>query len=79
MSEVDRPIKPDQKYLEEYLQRINKVETRPFLKKGQKSVLPCYLNNKVKVETKEKRNETKTKTKAEIYEEIKERNLKKFG
>ena len=49
MSEVDRPIKPDQKYLEEYLQRINKVEIRPFLKKGGKDVLPCHINNSPKV------------------------------
>lgn len=43
MSEVDRPIKPDQKYLEEYLQKINKVEVKPFLKKHSHKQLPCNV------------------------------------
>ena len=40
----ERPINPDKKYLEEYLESLKKVEIKPFLKKKSQEVLPCYHN-----------------------------------
>ncbi len=51
MIEPDRPIKPDQKYLEEYLRRINKVEVKPFLKKHSHQQLPCNAYKEIPRET----------------------------
>lgn len=50
MNELDRPIKPDQKYLEEYLQKINKVEIKPFLKKHSHNQLPCNAYKQISKE-----------------------------
>ena len=66
----ERPIKPDQKYLEQYLERISKVEKKEFLKKQEQPVLPCYAQKKHQVRHKG----VHRRTKAEIYEEIKQKN-----
>jgi hypothetical protein len=79
MIEPDRPIKPDQKYVEEYLQRINKVQVKPFLKKHSHHQLPCNAHKEIPRETSSETKEERRKTKAELYQQIKQKNRDKFG
>ena len=70
----ERPINPDKKYLEEYLESLKKVEIKPFLKKKSQEVLPCYHNrNNLDEEQKQTTSKgcSRHKSKAEIYHEIK--------
>lgn len=74
----DRPIKPDKKYLEEYIERISRVEIKPYLKKKDQPLLPCQQHNQQRPITVNQEHRT-NKTKAELYEEIKLKNKLKFG
>ena len=48
----ERPIKPDRKYLEEYVEKMSKPEQKNYLKRNSQPVLPCYLHKEKKEEGK---------------------------
>lgn len=72
----ERPIRPDKKYLDEYIERMSKPEKKDYLRKKPQTVLPCFSHR----QRKEPKPQPEDKrSKAELYEEIKLKNLRRFG
>lgn len=66
----ERPIKPDKKYLEEYIEKMSHIEKKEYLKKRTSEKLPCYAHGQI-IKTELSPKSKDTRSKAEIYEEIK--------
>jgi hypothetical protein len=74
----ERPIQPDRKYLEEYIEKLSKIEQKHFLKRQSHPVLPCYQHSRSNEEVEEKKYGYRG-SKAALYEDIKRKNKEKFG